>query len=284
MSKYNLSSMFDSIKEALTTQDKKQGGNLQEILQLKPGNTYTVRLLPNTKNPKQTLFHHFVHGWNSLATGKYISALSPMTFGERDPIAEERYKVLRTGTEEEKEKMKTIRRSEQWFVNVYVVDDPVTPANNGSVKILRYGKQLGNIISSAISGDEAEEYGMRVFDLSKEGVNFKVKVEKQGDYPLYTSSRFTTVGRDLGLSESQQEKILEATHDLENVLRLKSADELKQMLDEHYYCKTDAKEESSSPLPEADEAIAELSVKSKPVAAPSQSVEDADIDELLKDL
>lgn len=275
--------MFDSIKEALTNnQDKKQGG-LQDLLQLKAGNTYTVRLLPNTKNPKQTLFHHFTHGWNSLATGKYVSALSPTTFGERDPIAEERYKVLRTGTEEEKEKMKIIRRAEQWLVNVYVVDDPSNSENNGKVKVLRYGKQLGNIINSAISGDEAEEFGMRVFDLSKDGVNFKIKVEKQGDYPVYTSSRFTSVGKDLGLSESRQDEILESTHDLESIFRLKSEDELKEMLDEHFYCKSN-KEETTTSLPEADEAIAELAAKPKPTPVASSAVEDADIDELLKDL
>jgi len=275
--------MFDSIKEALTSQDKKQGG-LQDIMQLKTGNTYTVRLLPNTKNPKQSLFHHFTHGWNSLATGKYVSAISPTTFGERDPIAEERYKVLRTGTEEEKEKMKVIRRAEQWLVNVYVIDDPSNPDNNGKVKILRYGKQLGNIINSAISGDEAEEFGMRVFDLSKEGVNFKIKVEKQGDYPVYTSSRFTSVGRDLGLSDSKQDEILESTHDLESVFRVKTEDELKQMLDEHFYCKTAEDRETSTSLPEADEAIAELSNKVKQPSVVASTVEDADIDELLKDL
>jgi hypothetical protein len=283
MSKYNLTSMFDSIKEALTSQDNKQGG-LQDILQLKPGNTYTVRLLPNTKNPKQSLFHHFTHGWNSLASGKYVSAISPTTFGERDPIAEERYKVLRTGTEEEKDKMKAIRRAEQWLVNVYVIDDPSKPENNGKVKILRYGKQLGNIINSAISGDEAEEFGMRVFDLSKEGVNFKIKVEKQGDYPVYTSSRFTSVGKDLGLSGTKQDEILETTHDLENVFRVKTEDELKQMLDEHFYCKSADDRETSTSLPEADEAIAELSNKVKQPTVVSSSIEDADIDELLKDL
>jgi len=283
MSKYNLTSMFDSIKEALTSQDNKQG-SLQDIMQLKPGNTYTVRLLPNTKNPKQSLFHHFTHGWNSLATGKYVSAISPTTFGERDPIAEERYKVLRTGTEEEKEKMKTIRRAEQWLTNVYVIDDPSKPENNGKVKILRYGKQLGNIINSAISGDEAEEFGMRVFDLSKDGVNFKIKVEKQGDYPVYTSSRFTSVGKDLGLSDSKQDEVLESTHDLENVFRVKTEDELKQMLDEHFYCKTAEDRETTTSLPEADEAIAELSNKVKQPSVNSSSIEDADIDELLKDL
>lgn len=274
--------MFESIKEALHTEDKQKTNGLQDILQLKPGNTYTVRILPNVANPKDTFFHHFIHGWVSFETGKYISALSPITFGERDPIAEERYKILRTGTEEEKEKVKAIRRTEQWFVNVYVVDDPTNPENNGKVKVLRYGKQLHNIVNNAIAGEDAEEFGAKIFDLSSNGVSFKIKVEKQGDYPLYTSSRFTTAGRDLGLSKDKQEEIYNSIIDLKSIYRIKTSDELKQMFDEHYLCKTTSTVETETKLPEADEAIAELSSKKVLVAA--NDVEDADIDELLKDL
>lgn len=281
MSTFNLS-MFESIKEALHTEDKQKTNGLQDILQLKPGNTYTVRILPNVANPKDTFFHHFIHGWVSFETGKYISALSPITFGERDPIAEERYKILRTGTEEEKEKVKAIRRTEQWFVNVYVVDDPTNPENNGKVKVLRYGKQLHNIVNNAIAGEDAEEFGAKIFDLSSNGVSFKIKVEKQGDYPLYTSSRFTTAGRDLGLSKDKQEEIYNSIIDLKSIYRIKTSDELKQMFDEHYLCKTTSTVETETKLPEADEAIAELSSKKVLVAA--NDVEDADIDELLKDL
>lgn len=283
MSTFNLS-MFESIKEALNSEDKQKSNGLNDILQLKTGNTYTVRILPNVENPKDTFFHHFVHGWTSFETGKYISALSPITFGERDPIAEERYKILRMGTEEEKEKAKAIRRTEQWFVNIYVIDDPVNPDNNGKIKVLRYGKQLHTIINSAIAGDDAEEYGAKIFDLGKDGVNFKIKVEKQGDYPVYTSSRFTSVGRDLGLGKDKQEEIYKSIIDLKTIYRIKSEDELKQMLDEHYHCKK-AEKESDVKLPEADEAIAELSAKKAPVAASVVTeIDDADIDELLKDL
>lgn len=283
MSTFNLS-MFESIKEALNSEDKQKSNGLNDILQLKTGNTYTVRILPNVENPKDTFFHHFVHGWTSFETGKYVSALSPITFGERDPIAEERYKILRMGTEEEKEKAKAIRRTEQWFVNIYVIDDPVNPDNNGKIKVLRYGKQLHTIINSAIAGDDAEEYGAKIFDLGKDGVNFKIKVEKQGDYPVYTSSRFTSVGRDLGLSKDKQEEIYKSIIDLKSIYRLKSEDELKQMLDEHYHCKT-AEKESDVKLPEADEAIAELSTKKVSAPAPAVTeIDDADIDELLKDL
>jgi len=284
MSTFNIS-MFDSIKEALSKEQEKKASGLADLMVFKPGNTYTVRLLPVVKKPSDTFFHYYAHGWNSLATGQYVSAVSPTSFGDRDPIAEERYKVLRTGSEEEKEKIKVIRRTEHWLVNVFVVDDPTNPENNGQVKVLRYGKQLDKIIKDAISGDGKEEYGARIFDLGPNGVNFKIKVEKQSDYPWYASSRFTTAGTDLKLTEERQKEIYNGVKDLTAVFRIKSQDELKQMLDEHYYCKATNTEEESS-LPEEHEAVMELSAKTAKVttSATADQLTDDDIDNLLKDL
>ena len=87
MSAFN-TSMFESIKDALVSENKSQS-NFNDIISCKVGNTYTVRLLPFSKSPKDTFFHYYNHGWVSFATGQYVQALSPQTFGERDPIAEE---------------------------------------------------------------------------------------------------------------------------------------------------------------------------------------------------
>lgn len=276
--------MFDSIKEALSKEQEKKSSGLADLLQTKPGNTYTVRLLPLVKNASKTFFHYYAHGWNSLATGQYVSAISPSSFGDRDPIAEERYKILRTGSDEEKEKISAIRRSEHWLVNVYVIDDPSNSENNGTVKVLRYGKQLDKVIKEAISGEFKDEYGARIFDLGEKGVNFKIKVEKQGDYPWYASSRFTTVGADLKLSSEKRDEIYNSAKDLEAVFRVKSYDELKQMLNEHYYCKTTEVEETS--IPEQHEAVMELATKTaKPASTTTpEALSDDEIDDLLKDL
>ena len=212
MSAFN-TSMFQSIKDALASSDNKGSATFNEIMQTRPGNTYTVRLLPYAKDPGKTFFHYYNHGWVSYATGQYVQTLSPQTFGDRDPIAEERFRVLRTGTDEEKEKMSAVRRLEKWLVNVYVVDDPLNPENNGKVKLLRYGKQLQKIITEAIEGEDAEEFGARIFDLGPDGVNFKIKVEQQGDFPTYVSSRFTTAGK-IDLSEDEQKKVYEDVFDL----------------------------------------------------------------------
>ena len=279
MSTFN-TSMFQSIKDALATSDSKGSAKFNEIMPTKSGNTYTVRLLPFAKDPSKTFFHYYNHGWTSYATGQYVQTLSPQTFGERDPIAEERFKVLRTGSEEEKEKMSAVRRLEKWLVNVYVVDDPTNPDNNGNVKILRYGKQLHKIITEAIEGEDAEEFGPRIFDLGPEGVNFKIKVEQQGDYPTYVSSRFTAAGK-IDLSEDEQKGIYEGAFDLSEVFTLKSYDELKQMLNEHYYCR--AEEEETTPVTSAPVPVVEAPTEPEPAVVSNDTVEE-DIDELLKDL
>ena len=279
MSTFN-TSMFQSIKDALATSDSKGSAKFNEIMPTKSGNTYTVRLLPFAKDPSKTFFHYYNHGWTSYATGQYVQTLSPQTFGERDPIAEERFKVLRTGSEEEKEKMSAVRRLEKWLVNVYVVDDPTNPDNNGNVKILRYGKQLHKIITEAIEGEDAEEFGPRIFDLGPEGVNFKIKVEQQGDYPTYVSSRFTAAGK-IDLSEDEQKGIYEGAFDLSEVFTLKSYDELKQMLNEHYYCRTE--EEEATPVTSAPVPVVETPAEPEPAVVSNDTVEE-DIDELLKDL
>tara|TARA_R110002020_G_scaffold127131_2_gene285288 strand:- start:3391 stop:4230 length:840 start_codon:yes stop_codon:yes gene_type:complete len=279
MSAFN-TSMFQSIKDALASSDNKGSATFNEIMQTRPGNTYTVRLLPYAKDPGKTFFHYYNHGWVSYATGQYVQTLSPQTFGDRDPIAEERFRVLRTGTDEEKEKMSAVRRLEKWLVNVYVVDDPSNPENNGKVKLLRYGKQLQKIITEAIEGEDAEEFGARIFDLGAEGVNFKIKVEQQGDYPTYVSSRFTTAGK-IDLSEDKQKDIYENVFNLSEVFTLKTFDELKEMLNEHYYCKTE--DSVSSTADTITEAVPTEPEPELAAASGGDSVDD-DIDDLLKDL
>ena len=86
MSSFNMS-MFESIKGALADSNNSNQSNYTEILQCRPGNTYTVRLLPFTKSPKDTFYHYYNMGWLSFATGQFVQALSPQTYGERDPIA-----------------------------------------------------------------------------------------------------------------------------------------------------------------------------------------------------
>lgn len=287
MSMFN-SSMFEAIKDALNKDQEKKNTGLNEIIQFKPGNTYTLRILPFMKDLSKTFFHYYSYGWNSLATGQYVSAVSPETFGARDPIGDERRRVLKMGSEEEKEKMSVIRRTENWLVNVYVVDDPSKPENNGTVKVMRYGRQLDKLIKDAMSGERKDEYGEKIFDISSKGVTFKVKVEKQHDYPWYASSYFTTANGDLNLSEQQQKDIYNKAFALSNIFKIKSSEELQKMLDDHFHCREATSSNSTSSkaveLPKKDDVIAELATKPAVVNQLSKPLTDDELDDLLKDL
>jgi len=250
MSAYN-QEMFAKISEAMKTTTG-QTSNFGNILRLKPGNTYTLRLLPNVENPSKTLFHYYFHGWNSLATGQYISAISPSTWDERDPISEAKFKLSKHGNEQEKEDARLLTRRENWLMNVYVVNDPTDGENNGKNKLLRFGKQLHKIIMAAIEGEDSDEFGSRVFDLSADGCSLKVKVEEQGGYSTYVSSRFASPQKIPGLVDEESiNAVYKNIYDLENVFPVKSYDDLKDMLNEHFFCSDpeDVEEGTSEPDP-----------------------------------
>lgn len=276
------SSMFQSIKSALAKDDAQSNTSFREIMKLEPGKTYTVRLLPNVNTPAKTFFHYFVHGWTSFATGQYVQAVSLQSFNERDPISEERYKLLRVGNEEDKKKAESIIRSEKWLVNAYVIDDPTNPDNNGTVKMVRYGRQLSKIIEQAINGEDSEEFGARIFDLSKEGCNLKIKVEKQGDFPTYVSSRFASPS-DIGLSESKIKDIYGRIHDLERAVSVKTYDELTEMWAEHVMCKGSPAATASAPIRSSSTATAVKAATTSVVAAPEILASSSADDDILDD-
>jgi hypothetical protein len=263
-------SMFASIKDALQ-KDTKPGGGMTDIMRLEKGNSYIVRLLPNTKDPAKTFFHYYVHGFESLATGRYMSLVSPQTFGERDPIAEFRYKVNRTGTTEEKEKAKGITRLEKWLVNVHVIDDPSNPENNGKVKVLRYGKQLHNIIMEAIEGEDAGQLGERIFDTSENGCSLRVKVEDQGGFPTYVSSKFLMPGPVDGLTAESAQAAVDDAADLDSIFNIKSYNELQADLNEHFHC-IDTSDLASSPVAQAPVKADPMLTEDVSFDTPAQSV------------
>jgi hypothetical protein len=278
--------MFDSIKSALTKNTEGSNNKFKDYLKTEVGNTYTVRLLPNVKDPNKTFLHYYSYAWNSFADGKLINVISPTTWGQRDPIAEEGYRIRRNGTEEEKDKARALNRKESWLINVYVENDPVRPENNGTIKVLRFGRQLNKIIMDAIEGDDAADFGPRIFDLSPNGCSFRIKVEKQGDFPTYVSSKFALPKAVTGLDADLYDEIYNNIFDLESYLTVKSYDELKEILNAHYFCTSDTEDVNEAPA-----TVSKITTTPKPAVtpvvekkAPTASLDDDSIADLLKGL
>ena len=278
-------SMFESIKTAL--QKNSQTSSYKDILKLTPGNNYTVRLLPFVKDPSKTFFHYYSVGWTSFASGQYISYVSPSTFGERDPVLEAKYRIIRNedSSDDLRKKAESVIRSEKWLVSAYVVKDPSNSENDGKTSIIRYGKQLHKIIMDAIEGEGSEDFGSRIFDLSSNGCNLVIKVEKQGDYPTYVSSKFSMPKAVEGLSEEKIDGIYNTAIDLTSVLPVKSFDEIQSLLNEHFYCVEDKPESAVVNTPASSSAaVASAPVRSEVSSNDSDYIDESKVEELLKGL
>lgn len=241
--KFNLDTMFAAIQGSLDKDDK-QSVDYSNILKFEIGKTYKLRLMPYVDDPSETFFHYIEFGWTSKATDNYVSAISPSTAGEPCPIS----KVWRKGFQN---KLNTsgIRRRDQWVVNVYVVDDPSHPENNGTVKVFRYGKQIDKIIQQALQGDLADELGKSIFDLSSNGYDFIVRCEKQQEFPNYSNSSFArraTALPGIGDDEDKIAELYDKAFKLKELFKIKTYGALQKMLDEHYYVTSKVSSSESS--------------------------------------
>lgn len=249
-----LEGMFEAIQDSLNKNDN-SAGSYKEILKMVKGKTYTVRLIPNIEAPKKTFFQYKYYAFNSFLTGKYTHWLSPVTFGDPCPVQQESFRIGREGTEAEKDRGKALWGKNAWLVNVYVVDDPTNPENNGTVKIIKMGKQLKEIVDSHLSGDRKDEFGLRIFDMSSDGCNFKIKVaENEGGFPSYTQSWFTmpTVISEIGDDSDKIKNIHKSIHDLETIYPVKTYKELKAELQKHYYEKVEDDKVSENSTPSSN--------------------------------
>lgn len=286
MSKYT-SSLFESIKETLTKNTSTESA-FKDFLKMEVDKTYIVRLIPNVKNPERTLFHYYNHTWKSNLNNQVVSVLCPNTYGDRCPIDEYRSKIYNGKNQSEIETIRPIKRNENWLVNVFVVKDPTNPENQGKVKILRYGKQLAKIIESAISGDDADEFGEKIFDLSEKGCNLKIKVEKnEGGYATYVGSKFMSPSKLEGTDNADE--LYNSINELDAIFEHKSYEDIKKLFKVHFLGEVeDNKSEEITKENHQEEVVVsdvKESAKSESVSSDEEmSEEDKKMQEILNDL
>ncbi len=235
MSKYT-NSMFEEIKTSLKNNKNRDGGI---YLRFEPVNTYIVRLLPNFKNFKNTILNYYFHMFNSHVDGTSINFTCPTTYKDKCTACTLRFKLYRNGGEIDKKLSAELSRKAKSLVNAYVISDPVNPQNNGKVKVIRFGKQLATKINSAIDGEDSEEFGKSIFDLSENGCNFRIKVEEsstkgENSWPTYVNSKFLSKSKIEGMTEEKMEEIYNSTFDLDTLITSIEPNKINKLIQEHF--------------------------------------------------
>jgi hypothetical protein len=157
----------------------------------KTGNGFAViRFLPAPDGEELPWAKMYSHAFQGPG-GWYIEN-SLTTIGQKDPLGEHNRELWNTGSETNKEIVRKQKRKLSYYSNIYVVKDPVNPANEGKVFLFKYGKKIFDKIMEAMQPEFEDETPINPFDFWQ-GANFKLKIVKKDGYWNYDKSEFDRV-------------------------------------------------------------------------------------------
>ena len=198
----------------------------------KSGNGYAVvRFLPAVEGedmPWAKVWNHAFQG----PTGQWYIENSLTTVGQNDPVSEMNSAYWNSGVESDKEIARKQKRKLQYFANIFVVEDPANPENEGKVMLYRFGKKIFDKCMEAMQPAFKDETAVNPFDFW-EGANFKLKIRKVDGYWNYDKSEFASPS-SLFDDDDQIEEVWKKQYPLSEFsadTNFKSYDELKSRLD-----------------------------------------------------
>jgi hypothetical protein len=231
----NLEKLAKAIEQLNTAESPSKEDNFWKPEVDKAGNGYAViRFLPqpaidgDDALPWVKVFNHGFQG----PGGWYIEN-SLTTLGQKDPVSEYNTQLWNSGVEANKEIARKQKRRLSYISNVYIVEDPKNPENEGKVFLYKYGKKIFDKINEAMNPQFEDEKAVNPFDLWS-GANFKLKIRKVEGYQNYDKSEFESASVLGDFDDDRLESIWKSEHSLKEFLapeNFKSYDELKAKLD-----------------------------------------------------
>jgi len=176
------------------------------------GNGYAVvRFLPAPDGesvPWAKVYNHAFKG-----PGGWLIDGCPTTLGDKCPVCAANTKLWNSGHESDKATARDRKRKLSYYSNIFVVNDPKNPDNNGKVMLFKYGKKIHDKILAAMQPEFQDETPVNVFDFWA-GANFKIKIKTVGGYWNYDASEFTSPAA-LSSDDDEMESLWKQAYSLE---------------------------------------------------------------------
>ena len=178
----------------------------------KAGNGYAViRFLPAPDGEDLPWAQVWSHAFQGPG-GWYIEN-SLTTLGKKDPVSDLNRTLWNSGNDADKETARKQKRKLSYYSNIYVVQDPANPQNEGRVFLYKYGKKIFDKLTEAMQPAFADETPINPFDFWQ-GADFKVKIRKVEGYWNYDKSEFAEPSTLKGFDDSELELIWKQQYSL----------------------------------------------------------------------
>ena len=178
----------------------------------KAGNGYAViRFLPAPDGEDLPWAQVWSHAFQGPG-GWYIEN-SLTTLGKKDPVSDLNRTLWNSGSDADKEIARKQKRKLSYYSNIYVLQDPANPQNEGRVFLYKYGKKIFDKLTEAMQPAFADETPINPFDFWK-GADFKVKIRKVEGYWNYDKSEFAEPSTLKGFNDSELETLWKQQYSL----------------------------------------------------------------------
>lgn len=229
---------LDKVKKAIEALNSSEGASDKENFWRpevdKAGNGMaTIRFLPAPPQdgddglPWVKIFSHGFQG-----PGGWLIDNCLTTKNQQCPVCEHNNKLWNSGIEANKEIVRKQKRKLNYIANIYIVNDPKHPENNGTVKLFKFGAKIFDKITEAMNPQFEDETPINPFDLWK-GANFKLKITKVAGYQNYDKSEFESPSA-LSTDDAELERIWKSELSLQELVadkEFKTYDVLKTRLE-----------------------------------------------------
>ena len=246
----------------------------------KAGNGYAViRFLPAPDGEDLPWAQVWSHAFQGPG-GWYIEN-SLTTLGKKDPVSDLNRTLWNSGQDSDNEIARKQKRKLSYYANIYVVQDPANPSNEGRVFLYKFGKKIFDKLTEAMQPAFADETPINPFDFWK-GADFKVKIRKVEGYWNYDKSEFAEPSTLKNFNDTELETLWKQQYSLADFTtadKFKTFEELQTRLNTVLNPNTPPRQTEIEDLEDQSEGLyKDVAAQSAPAfkSAPAPATEEDD--------